>query len=243
MSLPTDSVAEILCVGERLVLLHERAVYWPARRTLLAADVHLGKEAVFARLGVAIPHGPSDDDLARLAALVAATGAERLCVLGDFMHAAPHPSERWLASLGAFLDAHAALAVEVVAGNHDAPGGRGLVDARVRWIEDSAHEGPFVLRHEPGEDARGYVLAGHLHPVCRVGGGRRGDSLRAPAFWFRTRGAVLPAFGAFTGGLSVRPERGERLYLAGPDCVVPVHGGTGGGPSRRSGAARGTSRA
>ena len=221
---PVPAPAHALCVGERLELHHERAVHWVARRTLLVADVHLGKEAVFGRFGVAIPHGPSEGDLGRLAALIAATGVERLCILGDFMHAAPSPGERWLGALSAFLDAHAALAVEVVAGNHDRIGGRALVDARVRWIEGSVHEGPFVLQHEPGEDARGYVLAGHVHPACRIGGGRRGESLRAPAFWFRRRGAVLPAFGAFTGGETIRPTRGERVFLAGPDCVVPVFG-------------------
>ena len=218
---PADAV-EIACQGERLVLHPERAVHWPARRTLLVADVHLGKEDAFGRRGVAIPRGPSEGDLERLAALVAATGAERLCVLGDFMHAVPRADEPWLAALAAFLDGHASLAVEVVAGNHDRAAGRPLVDGRVRWIDGSVREGPFVLRHEPGEDARGYVLAGHVHPACRIGGGRRGESLRAPVFWFRERGAVLPAFGAFTGGETVRPARGERVYLAAHGCVVPL---------------------
>ena len=179
---------------------------------------------MFGRLGVAVPHGPSERDLARLAALVAETRAERLCILGDFMHDAPHPEERWLGALSDFLDAHASLAVEVVAGNHDRHGGRALVDARVRWHEGSVRDGPFVLRHEPMDDEGGYVLAGHLHPACRVGGGRGGDSMRAPAFWFRPGHAVLPAFGTFTGGMNVRPTRGERVFLVGPDCVVPVYG-------------------
>jgi len=221
---------DVPCHGERLALHHERAVHWRARRTLFVADMHLGKEEVFGRMGVPIPHGPSVGNLATLARLVGDTGAERLCVLGDFMHAAPTPGERWLAALSAFLDAHATLEVEVVAGNHDRASGRSLIDSRVRWIDGSVHEAPFVLRHEPGDDPRGYVLAGHLHPVYRLGGsGRRGASLRAPAFWFRRRGAVLPAFGAFTGGEAIRPVRGERVFLAGPDCVVPVHGDEGDG--------------
>ena len=218
---PSDTV-EIACQDERLVLHPERAVHWRARRTLFVADVHLGKEDAFGRQGIAIPRGSSEGDLGRLAALVAATGAERLCVLGDFMHAAPRADESWLAALAAFLDGHASLAVEVVVGNHDRVAGRPLVDGRVRWIEGSVHEGPFVLRHEPGEDARGYVLAGHLHPACRVGGRRGRDSLRAPAFWFRRRHAVLPAFGSFTGGETIRAERGDRLFLAAPDGVVPL---------------------
>ena len=224
MTRSPSPTTELRCHGERLALHHERAVHWIARRTLLVADVHLGKEEVFGRLGVGVPHGPSEHDLARLAALVAETGAERLCILGDFMHDAPRPEERWLGALSRFLDAHAALAVEVVAGNHDQRGGRALVDSRVRWHEGIVRDGPFVLRHVPEDDEEGYVLAGHLHPAGRVGGGRSGDSVRAPAFWFRAAHAVLPAFGAFTGGVNVRPGRGERLFLAGPDCVVSVFG-------------------
>ena len=227
MSVSPSDTAELLCHGERLVLHPERAVHWRAARTLLVADLHLGKEDVFGRRGIAIPHGPSEGNLDTLAALVAATAAERLCVLGDFMHDAPREGERWLDALGDFLDAHRALAVEVVAGNHDRVAGRARVDPRVRWIEGSVHEGPFVLQHEPGTDPRGYVLAGHVHPACRIGGGRRGDALRAPAFWFREHGAVLPAFGAFTGGETIRPARGERVFLAAPDCVVPVFGEAG----------------
>jgi len=222
-ALPGPSV-ETTCRGERLALHARRAVHWIARRTLFVADVHLGKEAVFGRLGVPIPHGPSEGDLDRLAGLVSSTGAERLCILGDFMHDAPLAGERWLGALTAFLDDHATLAVEVVAGNHDRVAGRPLVDPRIRWIEGSVVDGPFVLRHEPGEDPRGYVLAGHVHPAFRIGGGRRGESLRAPAYWFREHCAVLPAFGAFTGGETIRAAPGERVFVVGPDCVVPVFG-------------------
>lgn len=234
---------DVLCHGERLTLLAERAVHWPARRTLLVADLHLGKEEVFARAGIPIPRGPSETGLARLAALVAATASERLVVLGDLMHAVPASGEPWLAALAGFLDHHAELAVEVVAGNHDRAAGRERLDRRLVWHEAALVEAPFVLRHEPEEDARGYTLGGHLHPVCRLGGGRRGERLRLPAFWFRRRAAVLPAFGDFTGGLRVRPGRGERLFAAGPGCVVDVSGDVPGSASARRGRRIGGDRA
>ena len=209
--------------GERLELHPDRAAFWPARATLLVADVHLGKEHVFGRRGVPIPAGPSEGALARLARLVAATGAERLVVLGDLVHDAPAPGESWLGALSAFLDAHRSLAVEVCAGNHDRPAAREAVDGRLLWREEPVADGPFVFRHHPGDDPRGYALAGHLHPVHRVGGRRR--ALRLPAFWFRAGHAVLPAFGEFTGGLAVRAEAGDRVWVAGPQRVVPVPGG------------------
>ena len=74
--------------GERVELLADRALYWPAGETLFVADVHLGKAAAFRAGGIALPRGGTQADLARLAALLARTHARRLVVLGDFLHAA-----------------------------------------------------------------------------------------------------------------------------------------------------------
>ena len=213
--------AAVDVAGERLTLHPERAVHWPARRTLLVADLHLGKEHAFGRRGIAIPAGPSEAGLARLARLIAATGVERLAVLGDLMHDAPDGPESWLGALSGVLDTHRSLAVEVCAGNHDRPEAHAALDARLTWLAEPVVDGPFVLRHHPRDDPRGHVLAGHLHPVHRVGRAR-GAGLRLPAFWLRPGHAVLPAFGEFTGGLAVRPERGDRLWVAGPERVVRV---------------------
>lgn len=216
----------IQCCDEQLYLHHERAIYWPGQRSLLVADVHFGKEHVFGRAGIAIPGGISQLNLDRLSRLVEATGAERLFILGDFMHAAPTARECWLLSLSQFLDQHGELAVQVITGNHDHRAGRQLVDPRISWLSASLVISPFVLQHEPADDARGYLLSGHLHPAFRLRAGAargRGESLRAPAFWFRKQHAVLPAFGDFTGGHAIKPASGDHIYLCGPDCVLPAH--------------------
>lgn len=209
------------CHGETLLLHPERCVYWPAGRTLLVADIHFGKEHSFGRAGIAIPGGVSEQDLDRLSALLQASGAEHLHILGDFLHAAPDAQESWLSALSAFLDRHAAIRISVVAGNHDRHGGQLRVDSRIVWHHKAQQLGPFVLQHHPGSDARGYVICGHLHPAYRVPAGHH-RSLRAPAFWFRETYAVLPAFGSFTGGQAIAPTPADRLFVAGPDCVLPV---------------------
>jgi len=216
---------EINCADETLLLHADRAVYWPAQHTLLVADVHLGKEYVFSRAGNAIPEGPSEADIHRLAQLVHACGANRLIVLGDLIHAQPSPTEHWLITLGEFLDQHQQLSVEVVAGNHDKPAGRDLLDTRIIWHTESLVEAAFVLQHKPAEDQRGHVLCGHIHPCFRLSAGRN-DSVRAPVFWFGAKCSVLPAFGQFTGGHNVRPAKSDRLYMIGPECVLPVYGNT-----------------
>jgi len=211
--------------GESLLLHAERALSWPRLKTVLVADVHLGKEHVFGRQGVPIPTGPSDNSLERLSTLVEQTAAERLIVLGDLMHATPRSNESWIAALATFLDNHSTLEVTVCAGNHDKLAGQERIDRRIHWHNEVVLEPPFVLQHHPGEDERGYALSGHLHPMYRLGHRRR-SGLRLPAFWFRKHFAVLPAFGSFTGGHVITRQKGDRVCLCGPQSVVEVGAST-----------------
>lgn len=214
---------EIRCQGETLKLLEQRAVYWPARKSLLLADWHLGKAGVFGRRGLAVPEGDCARDLARLDTLLAGFDIERLVVLGDLMHAPPGRDDDWPERLAGWLTRHAALSMQVVAGNHDRvraaslPAGLGT---RIDWQDEACVDAPFVFDHEPQADPRGYLLAGHLHPVRRLSFGA--DRLRAPAFWFRRDYAVLPAFGSFTGGHPIRPGQDDRVFVAGPGAVIDV---------------------
>ncbi|MFW6339895.1 MAG: hypothetical protein ACOC0Q_03400, partial [Wenzhouxiangella sp.] len=112
-------ITTIELAGQLLELCPERAVFWPAQRTLLIADVHLGKDQVFRSHGVAVPAGMVAADLERLTDLVDRTGAERLIVLGDWVHAPPGPGEPWPEQIHAWRDRHRALSVELVQGNHD----------------------------------------------------------------------------------------------------------------------------
>lgn len=210
------------CEGETLLLHPERVMFWPNQRTLFAADVHVGKEHAFGRHGIAIPGGISEDTLQRLFRLCDASSAEYLILLGDFMHTTPHHSEQWLQILSELLDQRPKLKVRIVAGNHDRLAGQTMVDRRIQWHNSSLLNSPFVLQHEPCDDSRGFVLAGHLHPTWRLGRTRRA-SVRASVFWFRKAYAVLPAFGEFTGGVNVVPDtRYDKLYMTGPDCVIEV---------------------
>lgn len=208
----------VTVAGEHLELWPGRAAYWPRRQTLLLADPHFGKAGVFRRQGIAVPRGTTGGDLQRLSRLLRRTGAQQLIVLGDFFHAAPVTGEPWLRDWSAWREQHGDVAIQVVAGNHDRHAGAGAVDLGLQWHHESQVLAPFVLAHEPTPDPRGYVLAGHLHPVFTVRGG--GDRLRFPVFWFGQDVAVFPAFGAFTGGYGVVPGHGDRLFAAGETAVV-----------------------
>lgn len=205
---------EVRLGGEPVHLLADRALYWPARRRLLLADLHLGKADTFRAAGIALPRGGTALDLARISTLVAATGAEAVWVLGDMLHGRTDLSS-WRAAWIDFRDRHPGLSIAVVDGNHD----RALQQAGldIERLGDAVHDGPFVLRHAPGRDPRGHVLCGHLHPVLKLPG-----QPRTQAFWLQASCTVLPAFSAFTGGQPVRLHPTETAVLCNGHALLAI---------------------
>ena len=205
--------------GETLQLHHERAIYWPARKSLIVADTHFGKDGIFRQHGIPIPVGSVIHDLRRLTKLVAETGAERLLVLGDFIHGALDEQQPFLQDFNTWRRQHHKLVVQIILGNHDRR--INMSDfCDIDW-HDEYLDGPFLFVHEPCQRDEGYVLAGHTHPVMRLTAGR-GDALRLPVFWFQDRQGTLPSFGSMTGGFNINPGQNDRLFVVGPDSVLSL---------------------
>jgi DNA ligase-associated metallophosphoesterase len=206
--------------GEAMVLLPHRAAYWPARRTLLIADVHLDKCEGMREMGMPVPRAIFDEQVSRLDAALRVTGAARLLVLGDLLHGTvgltPAMVER-------FASWRAGCPVEfgLVPGNHD----RGLELVRSAWgvevLPACYDEGPFRFQHLPEAAAGRYVWGGHLHPAVTLRSAS--DSLKLACFCIGTSVAVLPAFSTFTAGGPVGRRRGERVFGVVPgERVVEV---------------------
>ena len=206
--------------GEELVLLAEKAAYWPARETLFVADFHLGKAASFRKAGIPLPSGTTSENVERLGRAVDATHAKRVVFLGDFLHNADSKAEGTLARFGEWRASRTALELTIIRGNHDRKAGDPPADWMIRCAEPGEALGPFVLNHEPGAATRGYALAGHIHPAVRMSAAD--DSVKLPCFWFGARCGVLPAFGAFTGTAEVRPRRGDQVFVIADDEVLQV---------------------
>ena len=212
-----DATTEL--AGEQLVLLSERAIYWPRRRTLIAADLHWGKAAAFRAAGIAIPAGTTAADLARLTTALARTGAERLVLLGDLFHAR---SGRVPTTLGAIADwraSHHAVDLLLVRGNHDRHAGDPPGDLRFTVVNGPHVAAPFVLRHEPAAAPEGYVLAGHVHPGVTLHGAGR-QSVRLPCFAFGRSVGLLPAFSTFTGMGDHEVRETDRIFVVAGDDVI-----------------------
>lgn len=218
--------------GEGLLLLPEKAIYWPARRALLVSDVHLGKAATFRAAGIPAPEGVTGATLARLTRLLTATQATRLIILGDLVHAAPGMTTDLCARVASWRGGHAETEMTLVTGNHDRRAGCLPDDWQITAAGEQLDLPPFVLLHQPGVVPGRYTMAGHLHPAVGLRGAGR-ERLRLPCFWFAEQTGVLPAFGDFTGVHIIHPREGDRVYAIAGDAVCTV------GPSETSPAGRG----
>ena len=207
--------------GQMLHLLPQRAAYWAEARTLLVADAHFGKAATFRALGVPVPGGTTADALRRLDGALAETSARRVIFLGDLLHAREGRAAATLDAIAAWRARHADIEMVLVRGNHDRGAGDPPDATGIRCADAPLLEAPFALAHHPGASRDGYVLAGHLHPgATLLGGGRQRE--RLPCFWFRPAGAVLPAFGDFTGLAEIEPAPGDRVFVVAGGEVVEV---------------------
>lgn len=213
---PAAAPTVLAFAGAEAVLEPGGALYLVEERLLAVADMHLEKGSAFARRGQMLPPYDTADTLARLAALVARYQPRTLLALGDSLH------DRWA---GERLPAGAMDAIRMlgrgreviwIAGNHDpAPHRLGGICC------DSLALGGLAFRHEPGPAMAEGTVCGHLHPVARIA--RAGRGVRRRCFVTDGRRMVLPAFGAFTGGLNVRhpafatlfPGRGTSVHLLG----------------------------
>jgi len=215
------SLLPVHWAGELLQLLPERALWWPGARVLFVADLHLGKAATYRALGQPVPGGTTLENLSRLDALIARHVPQRLVFLGDFLHAAQ--ARTVLATVEDWRARHAGVAMTLVRGNHDSRAGDPPDTLDIDVVDEPFLLGPFACCHHPQSHATHFVLAGHLHPACRLYG-RGHDSMRLPCFVSDARQAVLPAFGEFTGGLVMASAPGRRFYAVGGSSVwaLPV---------------------
>jgi uncharacterized protein len=204
--------------GCELILLPGRALYLPAAQALLVADWHLGKDDVLRRAGIPLPTGSLEAELARLDALIVASGARELFVLGDLVHGAIHEQAPWRVEFGRWRARHRQLALRVVRGNHD----RHLdaLAAEVDEIAPTIAIGPISAVHEVDGALPGLQVGGHLHPVVRLKAGRQRE--RVAVYWVRSRQIVLPAFGRLTGGWPLPADAGGRVYAALDASVIPL---------------------
>lgn len=198
------------------------AVWWPAEQALLVADLHLEKGSSFARSGQLVPPYDTMATLRRLQDVATGRAARRIILLGDSFHD-PCAGERIAADALAAIDALARGRELIwISGNHDPAPPADVAGMRT----DELRSGGLILRHLPGKKAEAGEIAGHLHPVARVK--TRAAVVRRACFLSDARRMILPAFGAYTGGLNVRDAAfnglftAPRVHVLGARRVLPM---------------------
>ncbi|WP_229428431.1 ligase-associated DNA damage response endonuclease PdeM [Microvirga pudoricolor] len=198
------------------------AMYLPDEDTLLVADLHFEKGSSYARRGMLLPPYDTRETLAALSEVIFRLGPRRVVALGDSFHDVGGPDrlggeER--ETLGAVQSGRDWV---WVTGNHD----RSLPDHIGGTVVEDMEIRDLILRHEPKEGATGEV-AGHLHPVGKVV--MRGRATRRRCFLSDGARCIMPAIGAYTGGLNAcdavyKPlfPKGFTAYLIGTERIFAI---------------------
>lgn len=185
------------------------ALWLPQERTLVVADLHLEKGSAYAARGVFLPPYDSATTLSALAGAILRHAPARVIALGDSFHDRQAQARIAPADLAALRRLQSGRDWLWVTGNHDPEidremGGESATGLTLAGVS---------LRHEPDPAETGFEIAGHLHPAAKVR--MRGRALRRRCFALSGRRCVMPAMGAYAGGLNLRDAAFRPLFRAG----------------------------
>jgi DNA ligase-associated metallophosphoesterase len=184
------------------------ALCWPDESVLVVADLHLEKGSSFARRGMLLPPYDTTETLARLAQLIARYAPRIVIALGDNFHDGDGPARLSDADRASLTALQRGREWAWIAGNHDPDPADGIGGTFAATLS----LGALTFRHEPSRDAPEGELAGHLHPVARIV--QRGRAVSRRCFATDGKSLVMPAFGAYTGGLNIRDRAFTSVFGA-----------------------------
>jgi len=206
--------------GEKVLLLGEKAMFWPAGSLLVVSDFHLGKSDHFRKNGIPIPGNMVEQELARVDSLVETYAPAEVLFLGDLFHSIYNKSWEGVVD---YIGKRSDTEFSLVEGNHD------IMDQSQYERAGLVHhglvyqKGPFLFAHDHIDDLPDhlYGVYGHIHPGVRLKGRGR-QALTLPCFCFREDHLLMPAFGAFTGLAKVKTDSCDRVYVVVDGEVLKV---------------------
>jgi DNA ligase-associated metallophosphoesterase len=215
-------VSKSLCyslLGQNFHLLPEKAVFWEEEKTLILADVHLGKAGHFRKSGIAVPVEVHLQDLVTLEVIVNRWKPAKVLIIGDLFHS--DWNAEWLFFTD-WLEQFASVQWILVKGNHDILPATAYQLSILQIVPNKWEIYPFVFTHIPAETGNEwYNISGHIHPAVRLTGRGR-QNLILPCYYFGSHNGILPAFGKFTGTATIQAQAGDAVFVISPGCVTRV---------------------
>ncbi len=203
---PDAQGAEIRVGASALMADPAGVLYWPDEGLLAVADLHLEKGSAYAARGILLPPYDTAATLARLARLIMRYAPRVVVALGDSFHDGGGPARIAADDRESLTVLQRGREWFWIAGNHDPapPAGVGGHFTQILCLRD------LTFRHEPQQDPAENEIAGHLHPIaCIV---QRSRAVSRRCFAADAKRIVMPAFGAYTGGLNVRHQAFAGLF-------------------------------
>lgn len=186
---------EISVRNHHFILTNQRALFWKDERSLIISDLHLGKTAHFRKNGIALPDNMIHQDLQRLSYIIEFYKAEKLIIVGDFIHAGKNSEFEIFKS---WKLKHPNLEIILIKGNHDRISEKYFYDLSISSIHAIYMQKNLAFSHENTEIEKHFVISGHLHPGVRMKTPTK-KYLKFPCYIVHDNYLVLPAFSSFTG--------------------------------------------
>ncbi len=208
---------------QRLWLLPQKAIYWQKRKTLLLADLHVGKSGHFRKNGIPVPSQVAHSNLTKLDSLLKKTEPDHLIILGDLFHSNINSEWRQFVK---WRKQYRELEVSLVIGNHDILGSEKYHSGIINVFKQLSVD-PFLFIHDVEERQNAdqknlYLLSGHVHPAVKLKGKGR-QAMKLPCFYFGLNYGILPAFGGFTGTHVIEPKENDDIFIIADSKILPAH--------------------
>ncbi len=203
--------------GAELVLLPERAIYWPSESILIVSDLHFGKGGHFRKSGIAVPASLHLTDFFVLDNLIVEYQPKKVLFLGDLFHS--EYNSEW-EDFYCWANNWENIQFVLVKGNHDILREKQYINSNLQLVDDLLLF-PFLFVHEPVDTNLGYVLCGHVHPGIKFYGRAR-QSIVLPGYVFKPAIGYLPAFGKFTGNAKIPISKEDQVYVIAENKVIKV---------------------
>ncbi len=215
---------KILLGNDVFWLTPQRTLFWETEKTLIVADLHLGKTGHFRKSGIAVPNKVYKEDLQVLLHQVLFFKTQRLIILGDMTHSV---ANKELELFTRWRNDFSLLDIQLVKGNHDILNSRWYQESAITTHDEEMVIRDFCFRHDKSKTFSKlkasdlFTFYGHIHPGVKLHGSGK-QQLLFPCYYFTSDHCILPAFSRFTGTYIIRPGKEDNVFAIVANEIIKV---------------------